>query len=245
MKRLKWMILTAIAAVAVSGCFIDINDSGPFGGCIRGSGPIVSQEFNLAPVSGVVLNLPGDVFITQGSEQEIIVEGEENILDDIQLDVRSGIWEITTRRCTRDVDNLKIFITLPVIEELSIVGSGNIVSENLLDVEDIILNIVGSGNLDAAIDADDVRAGISGSGDILLEGVANDVELSISGSGDYRAFDLETLTTDIRISGSGDARVTALDFLKVRISGSGDVRYRGNPQLDVAVSGSGRVVDDN
>lgn len=246
MKRLKWIMLSAIAALVMNSCFIDIDDDdGLFGGCIRGSGSIVSQEFVLPPVYGVVLSLPGNVFITQGPEQEIIVEGEGNILDEIELDVRNGIWEIETRRCVRDVDELTIYITLPEIEELSIPGSGNIISENLLVVEDLFLSIPGSGNIDLAVDADDINATISGSGDILLEGVADDIDLNILGSGNYRAYDLEANTTDVRITGSGNVWVRVRDFLKVRISGSGTVRYRGFPEVDVSISGSGRVVDDN
>lgn len=245
MKRLIWIAFSVGLAMLVSNCFIDIDDDGPFGGCIRGSGPIVSQEFLLPPVEGIVLSMPGNVFITQGPEQEIIVEGEGNILDEIELDVRNGIWEIETRRCVRDVDDLRVFVTIPYVEELSIIGSGNIVSENLLDVEDLYLSIPGSGTIDLAVDADDIDAAISGSGDIVLEGIADDVDLNIPGSGSYRAYGLDAETADVRISGSGNAWVRVRDFLKVRISGSGTVRYRGFPEVDVSISGSGRVVDDN
>ena len=245
MKRMKWMIMIAMAATFASGCFIDIDDDGDIFGCVRGRGPIVSQEFILPDIYGLALHLPGDVFITNGPDQEIIVEGEENILDEIEFDVRNGIWQVETDRCVKDVDDLRIFITIPMVEELSIIGSGNIVSENTLAADDLDLNIIGSGNIDIAVDADDIDAKISGSGDMRLEGIAEDVELNISGSGDYRAYGLNALSGDVRISGSGNAWIFAQESLKVRISGSGDVRYQGDPSLDISISGSGRVIDDN
>ena len=246
MKHMKWIVLAVITALTVSSCFIDINDDdGLFGGCVHGNGPIVSQEFILPQIYGIVVSLPANVFITQGPEQEIIVEGEENILDEIDLNIRNGIWEVETRRCVRDVYQLQIFITLPMIEELSILGSGSIVSENLLDVEDLFLSIPGSGHIDLAVDADDIDAEIPGSGNIYLEGVADKVDLNITGSGDYKAYNLDSNDSDIRISGSGNAWVRVFDYLRVRISGSGTVRYRGYPDVDVSITGSGRVVDDN
>lgn len=246
MKNLQWILLTAITALTVSSCFIDINDDdGLFGGCVRGTGPIVSQEFILPPVYGVIVSLPANVYVTQGPEQEIIVEGEGNILDEINLNVRNGIWEIETRRCVRDVDNLQVFITLPIIEELSILGSGNIVSENFLDVHDLFLSIPGSGNIDLGVNADDIETSITGSGDILLEGSADHVKIDILGSGNYRGYDLDAASADVRITGSGNVWARVADYLRVRISGSGTVRYRGHPDVDVSISGSGRVVDDN
>ena len=243
---MKWMILAIVAGLFVSSCFIDINDDdGLFGGCVRGTGPIVSQEFNLEPIYGVVVSLPANVFITQGPEQEIIIEGEANVLDEISLNVRNGIWEIETRRCVRDVDQLQVFITLPMVEELSILGSGSIVSENTLDVEDLFISIPGSGNIDLAVEADDIDAQITGSGDIFLEGTADKVDLDILGSGSYRGYDLDANSADVRITGSGDAWILVSDLLRVRISGSGTVRYRGTPDVDVSITGSGRVVDDN
>ncbi|MEZ4990371.1 MAG: head GIN domain-containing protein [Saprospiraceae bacterium] len=247
MKNLKWPILFLMGISLLSpACFIDIDDDDNFFGCVNGNGPIVSVDLDMPEIKGINLTLPGEVFITQGSPQSVRVEAKQNIIDELELDVNNdGIWVIETDRCVRNIDDFKVFITIDDVTELSITGSGDIVSENFLLVNDIILRITGSGDLDVGLEADDIDVDITGSGNMLIEGTGDSVDARITGSGDLRAFDLEVNRAKINISGSGDAEITAIDELDVRISGSGDVKYKGNPSIDVTISGSGRVVDAN
>lgn len=227
-------------------CFIDLDDDdGFFGNCIKGSGPLVSVELNMPPINAIELSLPGEVLIRQGAEQQITVEARQSIIDELNLNVNNGLWRIDTDRCVRDIDDFRVLVTLANIAELGIIGSGDIVSEEFLLVDDILLYIEGSGDMDLGLDADDIDVEIIGSGDVLLEGIGDQLDVGITGSGDLRSFSLEVFRAKINISGSGDAEVNVIDELDVRISGSGDVKYKGNPVIDVVISGTGRVIDAN
>lgn len=247
MNRVNWLILSSLfLSLSMSSCFIDFDDDdgGPFG-CLDGDGPLVTDELFLNDFEGIDLELPATVIIQQGPQQQVIVEGKQNIIDELDLDVRNGIWEIEVNDCVTDLGNMTFTITLPFIRELSISGSGQIVAPDFLSVDDIELNIAGSGDMDLGLFADDIDADIAGSGQIRVEGVADDLDFAVSGSGDYKGFDMECNTAFIRISGSGDADVNVANQLTVRISGSGDVRFKGNPSLDISISGSGEVIDAN
>ena len=246
MNKLKWIIPTLLVGIcAFPSCFI-VDDDGGWFNCVDGSGPLETRELVLPDgVTGVELRMSATVFISQGAEQKITVEGKPNIIDELELDVNNGVWAIETDRCVRDVGNMKVFITLPAVTWLKISGSGDIISESFLTTDDIVLAINGSGGMDLGLNSDDIDAKISGSGSITLEGDADQIDLSISGSGDYAGFNMEANSMDVNISGSGDADVRVLNELDVRISGSGDVRFKGNPVLNVSISGSGRVIDAN
>ncbi|MFN7116575.1 MAG: head GIN domain-containing protein [Saprospiraceae bacterium] len=248
MKTIKHILIALFSAsllIFTPGCLFDFDDDEDFFGCVNGDGSIVSEEINLRDFDGIDLRISADVYVRQGAEQRVVIEGQRNIIDEIERDVDNGIWEIETDRCIRSYDDLRIYITVPDVTLLRVSGSGDIVSENTLVVDDIELSISGSGTIDAALDADDINAKISGSGDILLEGEADQLVLTISGSGDFRAFNLPLRSANVTISGSGDVDVRVEDELDVRISGSGDVNYKGNPRVDARVSGSGRVVNAN
>lgn len=243
MSKMKWLFFLSIAlSLTVSSCFFD--DEGPFG-CVNGEGPVVTEELNLADFDGVELSISADVIIRQGSEQSVTVEGKRNIIDELDRNVKNGIWDIDVDGCVRDNNDMRIFITLPEITSLKISGSGSIESENVLLVDDINLRISGSGDMDLDMEANNVVAEISGSGEMILDGLANQLDFEVSGSGDLHAFGLETQSAIIDIRGSGDAEVFAVNDLDVKISGSGDVTYRGNPSLNVKINGSGKVVDGN
>ena len=233
-----------LIVLTASNCGI-ADDDGLFS-CVKGEGDVITKELVMSEFKEVKLETSACVYITQGSEFEVIVKGQQNVIDELERDVRDDRWEIEFDDCVKDHEDLIIYITMPVINYLGISGSGKIYGENIFTVDNLDLNISGSGDMDIAVEgATDIESKISGSGKILLEGDSERTIIKISGSGDYRAFDLNTEKAYIDISGSGDAEVRVADFLEIDISGSGDVYYKGNPELDIDISGSGRVVDSN
>ncbi len=189
--KFKWLMMAFALTLTVSSCFIDIDDDDGVFGCVGGDGPVVEAVLALSDFSGVNLNLPIQVIVKQGDVQEVRVEGKQNIIDELERDIRNGIWEIETRDCVRDIGNMKIFITIPEIRELTIAGSGEIFGENVFIVQDVELRISGSGNMDLAMEGDDYEVIITGSGNVKLEGLADELDLKITGSGDVAAFKLD------------------------------------------------------
>ena len=52
-------------------------------------------------------------------------------------------------------------------------------SENFLDVDDIVLAIAGSGDMDLGLNADDIEVDIAGSGNMFLEGTGDDLDIAM------------------------------------------------------------------
>ena len=221
-------------------------DDGQF--CRDARGPIEFEEFDMPTFSGVHIKRKARVFIEQGEEQRVRVEAQDNVFRELDLKVRNDVLVIDLDRCFFDLD-MDVFITMTEpVTDLIMTGSGRIEGEGqLLAADRLNIEITGSGDIRANLDADEIDTHITGSGDLRLSGMANTHEVSISGSGDLRAFELDTRSTDIRISGSGNAEVFVDGGqLDVRISGSGDVRYKGSPEtIDSSVSGSGNVINAN
>lgn len=228
-----------------SSCFIDLDDDELSLNCRRADGPNVSVELPVDGFDGIDLTIAANVFLRQGSTFEVLAEGPEEAVTDLEDRVFDGIWRIDTRRCYRNSEEINIFITLPELREIRNSGSGDLLTEEFFLVDDLDLHGSGSGDMNLLVEADRVDARINGSGDIRIEGLANQLELSVRGSGDWRGFGFESLEADVVMSGSGDAEVRVVDFLLVRISGSGDVLFKGNPDLEVNDNGSGDVRDAN
>lgn len=243
MKK-QHLILVALflSIFTIPAC--DFDDDGPFWDCEKGEGPEVEVVLDMPEFQGVRLNSSVDVFITQGPNFKVVAKGEENIIDLLELDVQNGVWEIEFDRCVKNFD-LKIFITMPTISSISNAASGNIRGENFFNVQDIVLRVSGSGDLDLGVVAQEIDGKISGSGDMLLEGETQNLDFSISGSGDLRAFNLTSQKADINLSGSGDASIRVLEVLDAKISGSGNIYLKGNPVINLNRTGSGKLIDAN
>ncbi len=239
-NNLNWIFLLLIGtSIALTSC----EGDGLFNDCPKGD--IETRTLDVTGFTGVELDIAGDVEITQGSEFSVVAEGHQGILDLLKLEVENDVWVIDLEENCNGNYELTIRITMPAIQSLKIDGSGNIRGQNTFDGADIDLDIDGSGDINLDLNATQVVAEIDGSGNIILEGSSDTFELEIDGSGDFGNFDFEANHATIKIDGSGDARITAIDALKVTINGSGDVRYKGNPTLDVKINGSGDVSDAN
>ncbi len=212
-------------------------------GSISGQGDVVKQEIQLETLKGVKLGFSGDIILTQGSPQKIVMEGQQNILDNIKRAVDDGIWRVNFEKNVRDAKPVKIYITLANLEEAGVSGSGNVTSTNTFqNLGDLEIGVSGSGGVNLSVNASDVESAISGSGDIVLKGTANSLEVSISGSGNITAVDLRTSDCEVSISGSGDATINCTSSIESSISGSGDVRYKGDAsKVKASISGSGDV----
>jgi hypothetical protein len=199
------------------------------------------EERDVSSFSGIALAISGDLYLTQGSPQKVVIQADQN-LDKIETQVRDGILKIRTDSWTARVKGVKIWITAPAVEALHVSGSGNILAETSIQADELELRVSGSGKIKVPeLKGDEVDAAISGSGDILLGGSADEIEIRISGSGDVYAEEFQVNECGIKISGSGDCRIDATGELEAAISGSGSITYYRNPQIDARVSGSGKV----
>ncbi len=238
------------------------------GGCapvVQGSGNVVSEE---RPVSGfdqVALLGVGDVIITQGEAESLLIEAEDNLLPYITSEVRNGKLEIGYKpemafsfRPTRPI---KFHVAMKTVTAVELSGSGNISAENLV-ADELKLTLSGSGNIHIdRLDAGALRSSLSGSGDLevasisaktvdttlsgsgkcALSGQAADQSMRISGSGNYRAADLESRRASLTITGSGDVEAWVTEKLDVSVTGSGDIRYYGAPDISEHITGSGSL----
>ena len=234
----RFIILSLSALWLIS----NINCQSSANGYIKGEGDVVKQEITLEAIQGVNLGISGEVILTQGSPQKIVVEAQRNIINILGKKVEDGVWDINLDRNVKDLKPIIIHITLPSLKEVSLGGSGTIRTTNkFTGADEMNINVAGSGSITMDYTAGVTDLNLSGSGKISLSGESKELSIAISGSGDVVAPNLITESTEVHISGSGDAAINANKSLEASISGSGDVQYKGSPSVDSRIIGSGSV----
>ena len=148
MKKIEIILLAAIfIGFGLSSCTKYTNN-------IKGQGPIVQQTFELPPISAVSLSIDANVFLTHGDSQTVMIEGQQNIINNIEKYVSSdGMWRIGYHNSVNNHAGVRILITSPYIDHASISGSGNVESTNHFpDSTNVYLGISGSGNISFSTD---------------------------------------------------------------------------------------------
>jgi hypothetical protein len=224
-----------------------VSCTAQWGKRVSGNGNMVTFERSTGDYDEVSVSGFFDVVLVPGTEGDLTLRGEENLLEHIITEVKDGKLIIKVEKGM----NLKpsswkdgIHITVPIesINAVTLSGSGDIVGKKTIETNNFKTSMSGSGDITLDIEARSVEASMSGSGDINLSGSTTDFVVTISGSGDIKAYELQADNVDATVSGSADIKVTAKKMLKARVSGSGDISYKGNPQkVDTKTSGSGDI----
>ncbi len=237
---MKKLVLLALLATS----FVNAQDW--FGEKVKGNGKEISEKRNTSEYDIISVSGPMDMTLIAGKEGDLTLLGEENLLPYIKTEVDGNTLKIFVEKKInlRPSSNKKLIITVPFdkISKLSLAGSGDIMSKDVITGDSFEVRLAGSGNIYMEVNATNLEAAIAGSGDITIKGKATNLEAKISGSGDIKCENVVSENATASISGSGDIKVNCNKKLTGRISGSGDIRYKGKPEsVDKKVSGSGEV----
>ena len=212
--------------------------------CIKGEGDPERRVLEIAPFQGLIVEGPVEVRIHRSDTQRVEIEAQPNIMDLVDKEVRNGVWSIRTTQCYKSGDDVIVHLQVPTLRSISIQGSGDVISEDQFDGDEMTLEIAGSGDLSVVVNALIVNATITGAGDLEVVGMCQEFTGMIHGSGDIKAGDLQCATAKADVVGSGDINIHVTDALQANVTGSGNIRYKGDPpSVNKNVTGSGDITD--
>jgi len=210
----------------------------------------IKEERNVADFKAINLSIPAVLHLTQGSENKVVIEGDDEVLEKIITEVEGGRLTIKFEKWYnyRGSSSLKVFITVKQLEALLLTGSGKITTQSTITADKIRLMVSGSGDIELNdLIAKKVVAMVTGSGDININGdnKAHYLEAVVTGSGDFNSDELTFENGDLTITGSGTINAGIEEELNAVITGSGKIYYKGNPLIDATITGSGKIRKNN
>jgi len=235
-KHMKHLTL-AIATISIGFLFTSCKKE------INGSGHFITQTRTISNFDEVSSSGDFTVILVEDSISRIELNGEDNILPEIETKVTDNELGIYFDNYNYDYDHAGVTITVynPSFKGIHLSGSGKISNDNILTSGNLDVDLSGSGEIDLMVNNSLLTSNISGSGSIDLQGETSHAIHTISGSGNLHAYNMVSADASTTISGSGTCRVNVLNKLDVIISGSGNVFYLGNPEISTSISGSGQV----
>lgn len=211
---------------------------------IKGNGDIKTETRSVSDYDKIGVSGSFDVKLFKGKEGSITVKADENLMEHIIVEVKKGALKIKPKKGynIRPSQTIKITIPFENINVISLAGSGDVYSSDVIDSSDLKLSIAGSGDFDLNVSTKSLQSSIAGSGDINLRGDSGEFNGSIAGSGNINAYDLRSLVARIKIAGSGNVKINAVNEIHAKTAGSGDIYYTGDPKVEkISSAGSGSI----
>src|SRR3989339_814583 len=197
MKKKYFSVVVILLTGILCSCEKDIiSDS-----CIKGTKNIIYEYRILPDFHSIDFDGSGNLFITQGQNDTLIIETDDNIAPLIQTTVSNNKLYINPTKSICPT-SLNILATMKEIKYLNLAGSGNI-------------NLSGAANK--------ITAGLDGSGNIeLMDLLTDSAYVVINGSGNIRINASKYLKAII--NGSGNIYYKGNpDIKETQINGSGNI----------------------
>jgi hypothetical protein len=209
---------------------------------VRGNHNVVKKERRIQSFTGVKVSSGIDVYLSQGNDEKVAVEADENLHEYIITEVRNGVLNVYSEVSIRDAERKRVYVTMKEVNSVRTTSAGDVIGQTPVKTERLELSASSAGNIDLEVNADEITVDISSSGDVSLKGATRMLDADLSSAGDLNANDLEAREAEISVSSAGDAEVNVIDKITARASSAGDITYSGNPKyVDAHSSSAGGI----
>jgi hypothetical protein len=207
----------------------------------------VTETRDVRSVRRVSLNGVGVLVITQGDDESLTIEADEQVMPRITTRVEDGTLLIGLesgswwQRLTDAMKKIRYDLSVREITGITLAGTGKIEASGIL-AERLDLAVSGAGKLRVdALKATDLSVVVSGAGSCETSGSVENQDVKITGAGGYKAPDLKSCCAKTLLSGTGSITVNVEETLDAIVSGAGSIKYHGEPTVFQRIPGVGSI----
>lgn len=209
----------------------------------RGNGNVTTQERQVASFDAIKVGCAIKLFISQGDQQSVKVETDENLQEKIVTKVSNGTLILDCNN-VNNATKMDVYVTAVNLTKLDASGASKVTGDSPIKSEIFGLYISGASKVNMNIEtgifnnetsgaangiitlmAKTANTEVSGAGNLAMKGTAEKHKTEVSGAGNLKAMEMVTDYTDAEVSGAGNAKVMARKQLKTDLSGAGSLTY--------------------
>ncbi len=214
---------------------------------IEGSGAIADRTEELPSFSQLKIDddLIATVRIRQGANSNILINGDDNIINKIKWESEGEELElgISDHANLQFKSNLIIIVTTPKISEVKMGALSKVSVDNKVETPDFRLRVEGAGSFIAdSLYVQNLDCSMEGIGKITLGGKANRASMKLEGAGKIEASELKTDSLTAKLQGVGSIKCNPIAFLDASLDGVGKITYKEEPKTKkTSINGMGKL----
>lgn len=202
-----------------------------FAQSITGSKNVIKQNRSHANFVGIDIEDGVDVYIAQGSTEEVVVKADDNLIDLIKTEVKGNTLYISSVGRIHQAKALDVYVTVKNLDHLSARDGSDIYSLTKIQVEDLTLNMKGGSDLEMEVAGQKIDCILKGGSDADLVGQVNHLIVNTYGGSDLKAKKLIAQKCEVEARGGSDVYVNVKEEIDIKAFGGSDVHYYGEPKL--------------
>ncbi len=225
MKTIK-ILLAVVLVTTLTSCHFDLHTGKD------GNGNVVTKERSVSEDFTEVKGSTGlDVYLTEGAENKIVVEADENLMDLIETNISNGKLTIRSSKNIGRSKSKKIHVTYVRLDKIEASSGADVMGNSVIKSETLSLDSSSGADIEVEVFSNELYAETSSGADIDVSGKANKFYANASSGSDLDAKKLEVITCNAKASSGADIIVNVKEKLDAKASSGGDVRYYGDPVI--------------
>lgn len=196
----------------------------------KGNGNVITQNRSISENFSEVKASAGlDVYLTQGNENKISVETDENLQEYIKTEINGGRLHITTTENIGWSKAKKVYVTFIELNIIEATSGSNLVGNSVIKSENLKLKSTSGADMKLEVFSKEVTASTSSGSDMDLSGKASTLIAKASSGSELNAKELLVINCTADASSGSEIKVTVKEKLDAKASSGADVNYYGNP----------------
>lgn len=207
---------------------------------VNGNRNVITENRNLKEdFTKIKVSTGLDLYLSQGSSNQVTVKADENLQDIIITEVKGGVLKIYSDKSIWRAKARKVYVTVQDLEGITATSGSDVYTKETLKVNDITISATSGADIRMEIDANSVESSATSGSDIEISGIAiNHTSRATSGAS-IEAYQLHSKNVTVKVSSGADINIYASESINAKASSGGDIDYKGSPKLVNKKSSSG------
>ena len=205
MKNSITKIITILfVATIFSSCGVDMFNR------VNGNRNVVTQDRSVKDdFTKIKVSTGLDLYISQGSRNEITVEADENLQDIIMTEVRDGVLKIYSEKNIWRAKARKIYVTISNLEEITATSGSDVYAKETLKVNDIKISATSGADIRISVDANTVETNSTSGSGIEISGIANNHNSKATSGSSIDGYELRSKNANAKVTSGADINIYA------------------------------------
>jgi len=224
-----WILACTVSAAS---CLAQIN----------GNGKVVKETRQLSGFKAISVKTAINLLVSQGAEEKVVVETDENILPYLMTIVKDGKLDIFIKGNVNNSKEMKVYVTVKQLNELDASSAAKVKSEGKLESEDLRISASSGSAVEIGVICKNLEIKSSSGSASVLTGSATSLRAESSSGSALVTSDLKAEKGELDASSGAALVVHVTREVRAHASSGGQISISGNPSSRDTDSSSGGSV---